>query len=193
MMYYKLRPVCNVYLAVIALFFASFLSAYIITNADRTASLGASVIMATAVASWFLFSSMWGFRDRPAVMLAAISGIALAIPSLSVLGPVSWPIVGTIAGFAAFVLRGMTRSWRVYLAVSVYAISFGLLLLANFAAQTLHIWDTGGGIGAWTGTADLTAPSFWDFSTELYLVSIAGLIAMFAVIKHCSGLDGGAK
>ena len=184
MLGYKLRPSGTAYLAVIALFLASFLSYYAAANTAWTSLLSAPIIITISMASWFLFSSVLrGLRDRNAVLIAAISGTALAIPSLSTLGPMSWSIAGVTAGFAAFALRGMMPSKRGYLAVSVYAAYFGLLMPASLASQTATVWDAGDGIGAWTGTAE---PPLWNFEAELYIASISGLAAAFAVIRRYS-------
>jgi len=111
-----------------------------------------------SLVSWFLFS--WASKCiKPAgFLLSIITGASLVIPFLQVLGPLAGVILGVVAGFVAFMLqKKMTNPVQnrplIIATITIVAIYFvlSIVILVN---QTTSIWNTGDGIGAWTGTAD---------------------------------------
>ena len=115
-------------------------------------SIGFSII------SWFLFA--WASKNIKVVgiPLSIISGAALMISFHGILGPMASVIVGLVAGFAAFMFQKYltTRDKKsLIITIAIVAVSYLLLItMIVIVSNTLQVWNTGDGIGEWTGTAD---------------------------------------
>ena len=108
--------------------------------------------------SWFLFA--WASKSIKVegIPLSIISAAVLIIPFHDVLGPMASVIVGLVAGFVAFMFhKHMTNRDKKSLIITITTVAVSYLTLTIMiilVSNTLHIWDTGDGIGAWSGTAD---------------------------------------
>ena len=108
--------------------------------------------------SWFLFA--WASKSIKAegIPLSIISAAVLIIPFYDVLGPMASVIVGLVAGFVAFMFdKHLTNRDKKSLIITIATVAVSYLVLSVMiilASNTLHTWDTGNGIGAWSGTAD---------------------------------------
>ncbi len=108
--------------------------------------------------SWFLLS--WASKNIPfpGILLSIITGASLVIPFLQILGPMAGVIVGVVAGFVAFMLQKkmanqlQTKSLKIGFAT--IAATYFVLIVMVLATQTHSVWDSGDGIGTWTGTAE---------------------------------------
>lgn len=118
-----------------------------------------TITLTFSVISWSLFA--WAYKkiSLTGVLLGIISGACLVIPFLQVLGPMAGVIVGVVAGFVAFMFQktmdSTTNRPVVIVAITLaaaYAVLILMVLSANVHSSTL--WDTGGGVGAWTGTVE---------------------------------------
>ncbi|MGY5147906.1 MAG: hypothetical protein ACW9W4_07905 [Candidatus Nitrosopumilus sp. bin_7KS] len=111
-----------------------------------------------SMTSWFLLSCASKNISIPGILLSIITGASLVIPFLQVLGPMAGVIVGVVAGFAAFMLqKKMTNPLQtkpLKIAFVTIAATYFVLIVMVLATQTHSIWDTGDGIGEWTGTAE---------------------------------------
>lgn len=118
-----------------------------------------TITIAFSLVSWFLFS--WASKNiqLTGFLLSVIAGASLVIPFLQVLGPMAGVIVGIVAGFAAFMLQSkMTnpvQNKSLVIATITIVATYFVLSLMILTAQSVHVWDTGDGIGEWTGTADM--------------------------------------
>lgn len=121
--------------------------------------------------SWFLFA--WASKSIKVVgiPLSIISSAVLMIPFYGVLGPMASVIVGVVAGFVAFIFHKymiIRDNKSLIITIATVAVSYlALTMLIVLVSNTLHIWDTGDGIGEWTGTAEgmerhvqIVGPSF---------------------------------
>lgn len=124
-------------------------------------SVHAAVAMTLAVlfsmVSWSVLSWVSKGIKPTGVLLSVITGASLMIPFIQVLGPMASALVGAMAGFSAFMLqKKMSNPARnrpvVIAAVTLAAAHLALTLLILSASS--YIWDTGDGIGSWTGTAE---------------------------------------
>lgn len=120
------------------------------------------VVMTVAVllsmASWSVLSLV-SKSIRPAgVLLSVITGSSLIIPFIQVVGPMASVLVGAVAGFSAFMLQKKmphpAGNRPVVIAAAALAATHLALILLILSVQSPHIWDTGDGIGSWTGTAE---------------------------------------
>ena len=112
-----------------------------------------------SIVSWSALS--WASKSiKPAgILLSIITGASLVIPFIQVLGPMAGIFVGVVAGFSAFMLQKRVtdpaKNHPVVIAVITLAAAYLVLILVVLAAnQSSHAWDTGSGIGAWSGTAE---------------------------------------
>ncbi len=127
-------------------------------QADGTVT-SAAIVMTLAVLfsmiSWSVLS--WASKSiKPAgILLSVITGAALVIPFIQVLGPVAAVPVGAAAGFSAFMLQKKAadpaRNRPVMAAAATLAAGYLVLAILVLAAQDSHAWDAGGGIGSWSG------------------------------------------
>ena len=108
--------------------------------------------------SWSLFT--WASKSIKVegIPLSIISAAVLIIPFHDVLGPMASVIVGLVSGFVAFMFhKYMTNRDKksLIITIAIIAISYlALTMMIILVSNTLHIWDTGNGIDAWSGTAD---------------------------------------
>lgn len=122
----------------------------------------AIIVMAVTVffslISWFLFS--WASKTMilAGALLSIIVGASLLMPFLQVLGPMAGIVVGVVAGFAAFMLykkaENPAKNLHVVVSAITIASAYLVLILMVLASQTISVWDTGNGVGTWTGTAE---------------------------------------
>jgi len=132
--------------------------------------------------SWFLFS--WASKNIKfaGIPLSIITSASLVIPFLQVLGPMAAVIIGVVAGFAAFMLqKKMTNPAEnkfLLVAIITIVVTYSILITMILVTQTNSIWDTGDGIGAWTGTAELLEnPGFYTI-----LRNHVGFVFFLAII-----------
>ena len=115
---------------------------------------------ATGMASitWLLMS--WAHTGKPSIVGAAtgaIAGLVAITPASGWVGPMASIIIGIAAGtvcYGAIALKN-ARKWDDALDVwGVHGIGglTGAILTGTLASP--HVWDTGDGIGAWTGTPE---------------------------------------
>ena len=125
-------------------------------------SVGGSTVWLISIVfsmmSWFLFA--WASKriKVEGIPLSVISGSVLIIPFNDVLGPMAAVIVGLVAGFVAFMFhKHITNRDKKSLIITIATVAVSYLALSVMiilASNTLHMWDTGNGIGEWSGTAD---------------------------------------
>lgn len=108
--------------------------------------------------SWFLLS--WASKNISfsGILLSIIIGASLVIPFIQVLGPMAGIIVGVVAGFVAFMLQtkmtNHVQNKSLIIATITIVATYFVLVMMILTVQSTHVWDTGDGIGAWTGTAE---------------------------------------
>lgn len=157
----------------------------------------AAIVMTLAVlfsmVTWSLLS--WASKDiRPeGILLSIITGASLAVPFTQVLGPMAAVIVGVVAGFSAFMLQKKmsepARRRPVAIATVTLAAAYLGLILVVLSAQSPHVWDSGDGIGSWTGTAEGIEESgfenIWNNSIgfEYFAVTVPVLLSSWLVIR----------
>ena len=123
-------------------------SAWVVTNT------------ATGMASltWMLMS--WAHTGKPSIVGAAsgaVAGLVAITPASGFVGPMASIIIGIAAGTICYgcVAFKNARKWDDALDVwGVHGMGglTGAILTGTLASP--HIWDTGVGIGAWTGTPE---------------------------------------
>ena len=163
--------------------------------------VSATVVMTISIVFslvfWFLFS--WASKNiKPAgIPLSIITGASLIMPFMQNLGPMAAIIVGVVAGFAAFMLQKKMINPKPNKPLIIAAITMGaayfVLIMMVLAVQTTSVWDTGDGVGAWTGTVegidldpDLSRSYALDFSDSVFVVVpiMLGIISLILVIPH---------
>ena len=115
---------------------------------------------ATGMASvtWMLMS--WAHTGKPSIVGAAsgaVAGLVAITPASGFVGPMASIIIGIAAGTVCYgaVAFKNARKWDDALDVwAVHGIGgyAGAVLTGTLASP--HVWDTGVGIGAWTGTPE---------------------------------------
>ena len=146
-----------------------------------------------SVASWALLSLVLRTLSPVGAALAIVTGASLVSPFLHTLGPVGGAAVGVAAGFAAFQLQrtadpGCRRSVAAAAATvaSVYVV---LMVVALVLVPASHGWDSGAGIGAWTGTPEGVEPpmvAVWDsvaVRAPLLAAAVSSLVAAALVAR----------
>ena len=124
-----------------------------------SSSIVMTLVLTFSLVSWFLFS--WASRNIKfiGIPLSIIAGASLVIPFIQVLGPMAGIIVGIVAGFAAFMLQNKminpVQNKSLVIATITIVATYFVLVMMILTAQSEHVWDTGDGIGEWTGTADM--------------------------------------
>ncbi len=124
-------------------------------------SVHAAVAMTLAVlfsmVSWSVLSWVSKSIKPTGILLSVITGVSLMIPFVQVLGPMASALVGAVAGFSAFMFQkkmsSPARNRPVVVAIVTLAAAHLALTLLILSASS-YIWDTGDGIGAWTGTVE---------------------------------------
>lgn len=149
------------------------------------------ITLAFSLASWSLFS--WASKQilGVGILLSIISGAALVIPFLEVLGPMAGVMVGVVAGFVAFMLQKKVTTSKnrpVVIAGVTLAAAYVVLTIVVLASNNPHVWDTG--VGAWTGTTEGIEDSGFDnvFGNNIgfvfFLAIIPSLIMTGLVIRE---------
>lgn len=144
----------------------------------------AVIVMALAVAfsiiSQLAFSAIYRHITACGIALSIITGAALVIPFLNVLGPVAGIIVGVAGGFAAFLLQKTATSPRkgkpLAAAAATLATTY-LVLVIVIVSVHQGPWDAGDGIGSWSGTPDgVESPGLID------IFGSGNLLALFPIV-----------
>jgi hypothetical protein len=141
-----------------------------------------AITLLFSMVSWVLFS--WASKNIvPAGgLLGIISGSSLVIPFLQVLGPMAGVAVGIVSGFVAFMFqKKMSKPERnrpLLVALITIVVTFLVLSALVLISQGSHIWDTVGGIGSWTGTAEGMGKSGFDniFSNNIEFAFLTAII-----------------
>lgn len=108
--------------------------------------------------SWSLFA--WASKSIKVdgIPLSVISAAVLIVPFHDVLGPMASVIVGVVAGFVAFMFhKHMACRDKKSLMITIGTVVASYLaftMMIILTSNSLHVWDTGNGIGTWSGTAD---------------------------------------
>ena len=115
---------------------------------------------ATGVASvtWLLMS--WAYTGKPSIVGAAtgaVAGLVAITPASGWVGPMAAIIIGIAAGTVCYACVSFKNARRWDDALDVWAVHgmggfTGAVLTGTLASP--HVWDTGDGIGAWTGTPE---------------------------------------
>jgi len=111
-----------------------------------------------ATVTWVLMS--WAHTGKPSIVGAAtgaVAGLVAITPASGWVGPMAAIIIGIAAGTVCYgcVAFKNARKWDDALDVwGVHGMGglTGAILTGTLASP--HIWDTGDGIGAWTGTPE---------------------------------------
>ena len=117
-----------------------------------------TITIVFSIMSWFLFS--WASRNIKfiGIPLSVIASASLVIPFIQVLGPMAGVIVGIVAGFTAFMLQKKmterTKNHSLIIATITLVAAYFVLITVILVSQTNSIWDSGDGIGTWTGTVE---------------------------------------
>ncbi len=144
------------------------------------------ITLTFSLISWGLFA--WASKNiSPAgATLGIISGSSMIIPFLQVLGPMAGIVVGTVAGFVAFMFQKTidrtttATNHPIMIAASTLTATYVVLILMILTVQdsSFDIWDTGNGIGSWTGTVEEMEGSALDHAIK----SDIGFASFVAVI-----------
>ena len=174
--------------------------------ADGFTVSGSTVWLITIVFSafsWSLFA--WASKSIKVegILLSIISGAILIVPFYNVLGPMASVIIGFVAGFVAFMFHKhmITKDNKsLIITIATVAVSYlALTIMILLVSNTLHVWDTGDGIGEWTGTAEgmeqptrIVGPSFivdyisfetWQ-TIWIAILAIPGIIIAYKFYKQ---------
>ena len=108
--------------------------------------------------TWVLLS--WAHTGKPSIIGAAtgtIAGLGTITPASGWVGPMGALIIGIAAGCVCYAAVAYKNAKKWDDALDVWGVHGMGGLTGTILAGTLaspHIWDTGDGIGAWTGTAE---------------------------------------
>jgi len=111
-----------------------------------------------ASVTWMLVS--WAHTGKPSIVGAAtgaVAGLVAITPASGWVGPMAAIIIGIVAGMVCYGAVAFKNSRKLDDALDVWGVHgigglTGAILVGTFASP--HIWDTGDGIGAWTGTPE---------------------------------------
>lgn len=111
-----------------------------------------------AVVTWMLMA--WAHTGKPSVVGAAsgaVAGLVTITPAAGWVGPMAAIILGIAAGSVCYGCVAFKNSRKWDDALDVWGVHgmggfTGAILTGTLASP--HIWDTGDGIGAWTGTPE---------------------------------------
>jgi Amt family ammonium transporter len=111
-----------------------------------------------AVLTWLLMS--WAHTGKPSIVGAAtgaVAGLVAITPASGWVGPMASIIIGIAAGTVCYGCVAFKNSRKWDDALDVWGVHgmggfTGAVLTGTLASP--HIWDTGDGIGAWTGTPE---------------------------------------
>lgn len=123
-------------------------SAWVVTN----------IATGMAVVTWVLMS--WAHTGKPSIVGAAtgaVAGLVTITPASGWVGPMAAIIMGIAAGTVCYGAVAFKNSRKWDDALDVWGVHgmgglTGAILTGTLASP--HIWDTGDGIGAWTGTPE---------------------------------------
>ncbi len=152
-----------------------------------------TITLVFSLISWILFS--WASKNIifSGVLLAIISGASLVIPFLQVLGPMAGILIGIVAGFVAYMfqqkLKDTANNRPVWIASATLVVSYAMIIMVVLTtSQVSHVWDTGGGIGSWSGTTNEIEESIFynvfnnDIEFLFFFAIVPSLIIMWTVI-----------
>ena len=151
---------------------------------STTAAIAMTLAVFFSMASWLILSRASKDVRPVGILLSIITGASLAIPFIHVLGPMAAVLVGIVAGFSAFMLQKKAAgNHSVIVAAATLAAAYLALTIMVLAAQSPHVWDAGGGIGAWTGTAEGIEESGFDniFNSNIGFAYFLAVIPALAV------------
>ncbi|KFM18823.1 N-acetylglucosamine-6-phosphate deacetylase protein [Marine Group I thaumarchaeote SCGC AAA799-P11] len=111
-----------------------------------------------AAVTWVLMS--WAHTGKPSIVGAAsgaVAGLVTITPASGWVGPMAAIIMGIAAGTVCYASVAFKNARKWDDALDVWGIHgmgglTGAILTGTLASP--HVWDTGDGIGAWTGTAE---------------------------------------
>jgi Amt family ammonium transporter len=111
-----------------------------------------------AAVTWVLMS--WAHTGKPSIVGAAsgaVAGLVTITPASGWVGPMAAIIMGIAAGTVCYACVAFKNARKWDDALDVWGIHgmgglTGAILTGTLASP--HVWDTGDGIGAWTGTAE---------------------------------------
>ena len=111
-----------------------------------------------AALTWVLMS--WAHTGKPSIVGAAsgaVAGLVAITPASGWVGPMASIIIGIAAGTICYACVSFKNARKWDDALDVWGVHgmgglTGAILTGTLASP--HIWDTGDGIGAWTGTAE---------------------------------------
>ena len=123
-------------------------SAWVVTN----------IATGMAVVTWVLMS--WAHTGKPSIVGAAtgaVAGLVTITPASGWVGPMASIIMGIAAGTVCYACVAFKNARKWDDALDVWGVHgmgglTGAILTGTLASP--HIWDTGDGIGAWTGTPE---------------------------------------
>jgi len=123
-------------------------SAWVVTN----------IATGMATVTWVLMS--WAHTGKPSIVGAAtgaVAGLVTITPASGWVGPMAAIIMGIAAGTVCYACVAFKNARKWDDALDVWGVHgmgglTGAILTGTLASP--HIWDTGDGIGAWTGTPE---------------------------------------
>ena len=152
-----------------------------------------------SIFSWVLFS--WASKSIKftGFLLSIITGASLVLPFYHILGPMAGIILGVVAGSIAFLLHQKmirpTQNKSMIGGFAIITLAYFILIVMVLTVQSAsHTWDTGDGIGAWTGTAEGIEKTGFDnvlgnnISFDFFLVIIPSLIITGFIIQDKKNL-----
>ena len=152
-----------------------------------------TITLVFSLISWIMFSWASGNIIFSGVLLAIISGASLVIPFLQVLGPMAGILIGIVAGFVAYMfqqkLKDTANNRPVWIASATLVVSYAMMIMVVLmTSQVSHVWDTGDGIGSWSGTINEIEESIFynvfnnDIEFLFFFAIVPSLIIMWTVI-----------
>ena len=164
----------------------SFYADKIMADGVMTGAITALIIaIGFSLVSWPALLAASEDVKLSGIVLGVITGAAVTVPFVQILGPMAGVIVGVVAGLAAFLLQNkmmhpaMEDKSLTYAVTTLTAAYLVLIAVAVLASPTSSMWDTGDGIGAWPDTADeLEIPRTAD-----KLPSVIGVPSFLAAIS----------
>ncbi len=123
-------------------------SAWVVTN----------IATGMATVTWVLMS--WAHTGKPSIVGAAtgaVAGLVTITPASGWVGPMAAIIMGIAAGTVCYACVAFKNARKWDDALDVWGVHgmgglTGAILTGTLASP--HVWDTGDGIGAWTGTPE---------------------------------------
>ena len=173
----------------------SFYADKIMADGVMTGAITALIIaIGFSLVSWPALLAASKDVKLSGIVLGTITGAAVIVPFVQILGPMAGVIVGVVAGLAAFLLQNkmmhpaMEDKSLTYAVTTLTAAYLVLIAVAVLASPTSSMWDTGDGIGAWPDTADeLEIPRTADklpsvIGVSFFLAAISSLTATALIV-----------